>query len=367
VNSTHGWVPGDQNGVGALFLHSTDGGQTWRPCPHDGYVTLPMGIGMARYSDGTVNGVVGGIGIGRNFTSMEYTDDGLTFHPPPNDPDFVGESQDSKPIVGVKGGFALPGQYTDYKGKNYNGLAASFDGGKSWQNYDMGYAYPWARYGHFPSASVWYISAGVWPGDLEWDADPEAKVISRNLRIHKEHGVQFRHQMQLQAPSRKLLQDTGYMAAISKTTDGGKTWTTVFNDTGNYYLNDIDCPTTTDCWAVGESGSDSPQPGVRILHTSNGGQSWTVQMYLNDPDYSLMDIAMLNTTEGWAVGGYLSRSITGEFFHTVDGGNHWVQSTPLADEYATALSLYYNGTGPTYNGWASALTIEGQSSILIYK
>jgi photosystem II stability/assembly factor-like uncharacterized protein len=44
------------------------------------------------------------------------------------------------------------------------------------------------------------------------------------------------------APRRTLTPDSTYHAAIAKTTDGGKTWNTVFYDEGNFYFNGISCP-----------------------------------------------------------------------------------------------------------------------------
>jgi len=305
---------------------------------------------------------------------MEYTTNGINFQAPSPNPNFVGTSQDAKRIMGVDRAFGLVGLYTDDKDRSFNGLTASFDGGMTWKDYDTGVVYPWARYGHFPDPNNWYITLGAWPGDLDWDDSSEARVLNQKLRIHNKLGAQFRHQVIKSAPAipvrpnRSLLQTIGYWAMIAKTTDAGKTWQIVYNDTNNFYFNDIDCPTINDCWAVGESESDSPQPGVRIVHTADGGKTWDVQMYLSDPNYSLMDVGFVNATEGWAVGGYLSaRNFSGEFFHTSDGGQHWTTAQALSDEYATALSFV---TSPTsvggYLGWATALTEEGASSILGY-
>jgi len=365
INQTHGWVPGDQNGVGARFLRTTDGGKTWTVVPHDGYVTLPMGIAMQRRSDGSCGGVISGIGIGRNFSSMEYSPDGSVFHPPPNYTNLFGESQDAKNVMGVQDSYALAGQYEDAKGKSYNGATVTTDGGKTWINYDIGAPDPFSRYGSYPSPTTWYLALGDFPSSSIY-RDPDMKVWTQKLSINKRTNKMVISNYAERAMGRELLQTAGYSAAISKTSDGGKTWTTVFNDTGNFYFNDIDCPTTTDCWVVGESESDSPQPGIRILHTANGGANWDVQLYINNPDYSLMDIAMVNATEGWAVGGIFSRGITGLFYHTTDGGKTWVNAQSLNDEYATSLSFYQPTAGGAYYGWASALTREGASSILVY-
>lgn len=373
INETHGWLPGDENGVGALFLRTTDGGLTWLKCAHEGYVTLPMGIAMQKTSDGGVSGVISGIGIGRNFTSMSYTTDGLMFKAPSPNPNFVGDGQDAKAVGGAERMFALPGGYTDNHNKNYNGLTLTTDGGLTWTNYDIGFANPLARYGSFPTTTTWYIAAGMWPSmQSEWVSDPDAKVLSRHLRIHKTKGPQFRKFMPEFIDDGGVQADTTtstpYQAAIAKTTDGGKTWTTVYNDTGNFYFNDIFCWNAQKCWAVGEAENDSPNPGVRVLATTDGGATWNVQLYINDPDYSLMDVAFVSETEGWVVGGILTRGITGIFYQTTDGGATWVLASKLTDEYPSAVSFVHSTTVPSgYLGWASAFTREGASSILAYK
>jgi len=274
----------------------------------------------------------------------------------------------------------LTGQYEnmDLPPVQVNGLTATWDDGKTFVNYDCGITTAYTRYGHFPSPTTWFLAAGVWPSLDAWDNDPEARVISQKIRIHKQFGVQFRHVWEREnlnhatvygsRRGRSLLQTSGYVAAVARTTDGGKTWATVFSDMGDYYFNDIDCPTTTDCWVVGESESDSPNPGVRIIHTADGGATWDTQLYINDPTYSLIEIAMVNATEGWASGAILTRGINGQFFHTTDGKT-WTMAQALTDEYAMAMSLFKNpnAANGTYQGWASAFTLEGSSSVLVYK
>jgi len=248
-----------------------------------------------------------------------------------------------------------------------NGASVTTDQGKDWGNYDIGVDY-WSRYGSYPSATTWYISAGWWPGYYDFH-HPEAEgihVLSQKIRLNHETGVEYLFNAGNIQPGRRLLQ-TGYAAAITKSSDGGKTWTTVFQDLGNYYFNAIDCPTETDCWIVGESESDSPQPGVRILHTGDGGKNWDVQMYNASSDYSLMDISMLNTTEGWAAGGKLTEAdFEGHFWHTTDGGKTWTLENLVKNVYGNDLSFVWN-QDKTYVGWATAFTKSGQSSTLIYK
>jgi len=175
-------------------------------------------------------------------------------------------------------------------------------------------------------------------------------------------------QSDIEGPKRNLLQVPAYYAEISKTSDGGKTWKTVFNDVGNFYFNGIDCPDTQNCWVVGESESDSLTPGVRILHTSDGGTTWQTQLYVNDSTYSMMDVAFINATEGWACGGILTEThFAGEFWHTSDAGKTWTPQQ-VQGVYGTTLSfVWINQTLGQYVGWATAFTRSGQSSVLMYK
>ena len=58
--------------------------------------------------------------------------------------------------------------------------------------------------------------------------------------------------------------------AISKTTDGGATWTTVTtDDTSTVYLNGIDCVSADNCIAAGEGDASS-----FLLSTNDGGKTW---------------------------------------------------------------------------------------------
>jgi len=301
-------------------------------------------------------GIVCGVGIGHNFHGIEYTTDGQTFNWTA-DMELIDSSQNVEAMKGVTGGFGITGDFNQA-----NGVAITLDEGVTWKNYDCG-ADAIARYGSFPSTTTWYVSAGDWPGsDFHNTDDPNVRVMSQKIRVRRGVGAEYLKDHQPRHDSRKLLQ-SGYIAQIAKTSDAGKTWQTMFEST-DFYFNGIDCPSENHCFVVGESESDSPNPGCRILHTSDGGANWEVQLYVNDSTYSLMDIAMVNETEGWATGGILTEKFNGEYWHTSDGGKTW---TPQAIEgvYGNALTFAVNGD--SYVGWSTAFTRSGQSSTLIYK
>lgn len=62
-------------------------------------------------------------------------------------------------------------------------------------------------------------------------------------------------------------------------------------------------------WAVGHDSI--------ILHSLDGGVTWTVQQFLPDTERPLMDVHFTDSTHGIAIGAY------GSFYRTQDGGETW--------------------------------------------
>jgi photosystem II stability/assembly factor-like uncharacterized protein len=64
-------------------------------------------------------------------------------------------------------------------------------------------------------------------------------------------------------------------------------------------------------WAVGHD--------TTVLHTTDGGQTWTLQNYQPDLEKPLLDVLFLDKLHGFGTGAY------GLFLQTSDGGAHWSQ------------------------------------------
>ncbi|HIQ05341.1 MAG TPA: hypothetical protein EYH31_06550 [Anaerolineae bacterium] len=128
----------------------------------------------------------------------------------------------------------------------------------------------------------------------------------------------------------------------SHTTDGGQTWQRGFtqlwgwDDTPGWMgVEFVDSQTG---WLVGYGGSTT-QPG-RIVHTTNGGASWTAQV---DGGVSRLEaIQMLDRQQGWVVG------YEGTILATTDGGGTWVQQD--SDTTADLEALIFVDVN---HGWAS--------------
>jgi len=364
----HGWLSGAADGVGSEVLYTSDAGAHWRRAKEGGSTLLFLDIAM----NSKKSGVVSGVGI-LTISGTEYTTNGTVFMPS-KEIALESESQSVEGIVGMPLGYGVTGQYGPK-----NGVALTTDGGQTFKMYDCGLSNETylTRYGAFPSATTWYLSAGVWPSNLEHRARGRRegfRQLTERISIHMDPVTgQAKPVFDFGAARRQ--KDTirrnptdsnnGYYCAIAKTNDGGQTWKQVFNNVNNYYPNGISCPTVNDCWFVAESAGPSDNPGARIIATNNGGKTWKVQWHSTDPGYSLMAINMISNTEGWAAGGVLERTIDGEWMHTIDGGKTWINNT-LQGVYGNDMSFVMTGKS-SYVGWATAFTASGFSSVVQYK
>jgi photosystem II stability/assembly factor-like uncharacterized protein len=114
--------------------------------------------------------------------------------------------------------------------------------------------------------------------------------------------------------------DTGWAVGgtwdILHTSDGGDTWQTVsYGQPYPHSFYDVSFVDGQTGWVTG---------GV-ILHTTDGGASWTEQE--SDYGYSLYGVSFVDANSGWAVGGFVDEFGGNErrtIEHTPDGGATWV-------------------------------------------
>jgi hypothetical protein len=242
----------------------------------------------------------------------------------------IGSSQSIEPYL--EDGFAATGTWYGrlQPGVWKNGVAVSAGqvdnglGGKEhrFQYYDIGLDYEQgyeARYGAFPSQNTWYVTSGTWPNSK---ARRDALRLSQRVRVVVPTQTNANPEVRF-VSAQNLLR--GYVGAISKTTDGGVTWTKVFDSNGQYYFNQISCVNDNNCFAVGENGKMAT-----VLKTTNGGAAWTPVLTLNGPN-SLHAVNMLSTSEIFVSGGTVSsganKELVGLYYRSTDGGATWAKST----------------------------------------
>lgn len=280
--------------------------------------------------------------------SVQYTTDGETFVNASEPHVLVEQVQSAYTIGGTDGqGYAVVGAWQILnESAQASGVAVSGDGGASFSIIDIANDNP-ARFGAFPDASNFFLTFGTFP-----NTSSVGQPITRNIHVHS-HGLNgcsiHRQRKHKAAPS-----DSGaWLAQIMRTTDGGVTWDLMFND-DTFYFNQIACPSTSVCFAVGENDS-----AAFVYRTQDAGETWDI--VLNSPGMSLMAVEALSETEVYIGGGVTGGfSMVGSTFYTSDAGATWNQ-TQIPDVYIMALSF-----PDADHGFATALNVEQQSSVLIY-
>lgn len=251
-----------------------------------------------------------------------------------------------------------------------NGVGVSTDGGHTFTAYDAQLKTD-ARYGSFPSATTWFVSAGSWPGegdddksgsnddpfpsnDNTFEAEGElVKQVTRRVSLRKgTDGVVRPHV----ARAPRASANETFEAELSMTTDGGKTWNQLFYST-EFYFNGGDCASETDCCFAGEADQGSA-PGARIYCTTDAGKTWTKNYFQAGAQYSLIDLRY-DGQGYWAVGGIESAlSMDSTFLYSADGKT-WTAATGPKGMYVTSVDC----VGPN-KCWATAVEVSQQSNVL---
>lgn len=242
IDSQTGDVAGFANMKGPEILRTTDGGHTWNDTLHE--EALLMYMCMAFTDD--MHGVAAGMGFDIEEASSSYTSDGGVSWKWTDDRNLIATYQDCEPVKSTPGMIVMPGFWEDIlHGGSGEGVAISMNNGVDYAHYD------WKintepRYASFANAQVGWISGGTWPEDT-FSSDPKLHRISRNLAFRDRADGTKESVILPRQP-----EIAGYEAVIGKTSDGGKTWTMQWNDTGRMYFNGIYCTSPLLCWVVSE-------------------------------------------------------------------------------------------------------------------
>lgn len=351
-----GLTSGGDNGSGAMLLKTTDAGKTWKNTVFD---QAMMFLSVASNGDKAIS-----MGM---FTNEYSADGGENF-----------QNSKSKCLVAQSLEHSLKDDFFGGVGTFVKGQVATSVDGAKWNEFDLTNvleAESLPRYGAFVDKDTWYVTAGTWPMSNTTD---EAFSLTSRLGVSSGNSAEGTLMMRTANSNFGRIQATlsskrnlrveaddesgSYMNQVLKTTDGGKTWTSVYKTNDENYPNGIHCYDANTCAFVAEAEADSSKPGVSIYYTNDGGNTWKEVMYLNSPTASLMQVRMISATEFHAVGGNLDNRDFGTLhFHTTDGGANFEQVNPLRGTYLNALQFVNEGLA-----YGSAFTKTGQSTILKY-
>lgn len=328
-----------------------------------------VGFGVVRTTDYAATGTFYGPAGGFNM-DIAYSADGSLGAIAGMGGVFLGvpASADFTKVAGIHGmsqnvetwgqkSFGATGQFSFSAHDAVNGVVVTLDGGQTWSHSDIGVdaSHYYARYGAFPSDTTWFVTSGMWPSDeVNARSRRDHSRLSAYLTFTSNHTLVATPNVRVQKSRGKLGDDntTGWYGGISRTTDGGKTWTQVFN-TDLFYFNQIHCSDVNTCLAVGENDD-----GAFVVSSKDGGNTWAT--VLTAPaGVSLAAVRMLSATEAWVSGGSQGRGgLQGNYYHTTDGGATWNLET--ASGYSFDLS-FKDGVG------YSAYLTQSYSSMAVYK
>ncbi len=127
-----------------------------------------------------------------------------------------------------------------------------------------------------------------------------------------------------------------YERTILHTTNGGTTWSVQYAMAYKKLLKSIYFIDAQNGYATG--------PGGAVIHTSNGGNTWTEQIV--DPSFDFYDVFFTNMNTGYLAGGSLDLPHYGGIFKTTDGGNTWTETQFGSEQILTGV--YFPDQ---LNGW----------------
>jgi len=203
----HGYTAGTANGAGDEIYVTEDGGKTFTLASAKFGTDLLLLDMAAQGETAIVSGVIGEL----------YTlNNGKSFQPSVGG----GVSQNCMPIRG-SGGLSYGCVGTFGFGK-IDGAAVTHDGGVTFSAVNASALTTEARYGAFPSKSVWYIAAGDFPSAPS--PPPPANGAPRRPRKSVFQDHQTGRFSVNRSDTHITSQTDGYNAQIVKTEDGGKTY-----------------------------------------------------------------------------------------------------------------------------------------------
>lgn len=333
-NESTGWIAG-----GGTIYKSTDGGDTWKEKP-DG---VDASLKAVHFIDANT-----GWAVGSKRTIIKTIDGGETW-----------ESQFSTTQTGsLDNVWFIDAQTGMAAGWDPEGrLFRTTDGGQTWS--PVNFPSAWIKGMHFINATEGW-AVGIRATTISASVDPFGNASYSIF---------------------------GKQATVWKTTDGGETWEeTVF--TSEVWLNGVYFEDENTGWAAGEGGT--------LIHTDNGGQTWTQQVNPFGDQHDLYaiqgagestnwsagdngivlqttndgalwniksgsgtlnhlyDVTFIDATTGWAVG-------NGSIIHTDDGGMTWY--TQKGSGRLHGVHFIDGNTGWAVGSWSDIFyTTDGGSN-----
>lgn len=146
----------------------------------------------------------------------------------------------------------------------------------------------------------------------------------------------------------QLQQSRRLVGIIAHTTDGGNTWTVQLKNPPGTVLRKIWFSDINNGWIIGTG----PVETGALLHTEDGGQNWSWEIKAHDYDIIGVippsNVCFIDSKEGWSIGNndYLFPNY---LLHTTDSGKSWEILKEFEDTWLT--EVYFSNKD---EGWIIA-------------
>jgi parallel beta-helix repeat protein len=302
VDSNTAWVVGGNESCGVI-LYTTDGGNTWTR-QGEGEIPDVELLGVSAVDRNTA------WAVGYNGTVLHTTDGGSTWEQ---------QGGGTIPDVQLQGVCAVDHETAWVTGLPFDGYATIFhttDGGDTWIRQGSAAEFP---DGHFLGVSA-ADSSNAWAvgGHTEGTIFPSFVF----------HTTDVGNTWVNQAPNDTAMGDANEVFAVDVNTawmvqdhgnifcteNGGEDWAKQECNSTFWYLVGVSAIDADTAWVVGAGEGTA---GGRILHTTNGGDTWETQTPPVNPNFSKVSFAPLP----------VHNMDTGESFLTIQGAIDAVNTT----------------------------------------
>ncbi len=332
VDSQHGWTSGAKDGIGPRINYSSNGGQSWTNQSSDAETMFWLDIDMANTQVGFACGLAALI---LRDSVQRTTNGGQTWVNVNNSsaitafPDVL--ALDASNVI-------VSGLWTQFL-QERQGIWVTQDGGNSWTRHTWGVS-DWVSGSCFLDPDYGWVYGGIWP----------TEEISGVFRYH---------------PSQVLPELAGdeadFSAMVRRTTDGGSSFTTIF-DADGFDIRDASFINKNEGW-LACSWDDAVNYKSTVYHTIDGGVSWEEQSVPSGSYANINAIHFFNRREGWGAGFKVGTfTVQTVLIHTIDGGQTWVE-----DAFSTNIGPMNMVWLDESEGWTTGANDFQYSRIVHYQ
>lgn len=264
-------MPTNLGGLGVFILNSTDGGNTWSQYSNEFSKEL-LGV---HFTDADNGWIVGGLSWQAPPIILRTQDGGETWseqsHPITDEGTFFDIT-----FVSATHGWIAGGNNGASVETSDRFVLYTTDGGNNWQEvaYDFGNGLPFLSLSFVDTMNGWAVGRDTEDETNDsyyYTTDGGVNWQSAKTGVYEEFGPYSDRFELVQFVDSNL----GYLAGVSrvmKTTNGGLTWSLVFQD-GGMNIHDIFFVDAQHGWLVG-NGIGSNSSVAKLFYTENGGITW---------------------------------------------------------------------------------------------